>query len=176
MTIRSDSYGSTTEVKAFTRHLLDGQSAFNSTTRPTATELERFIDRVSGILNTVLAGEGLTVPVTNSTAKLVCADFVTTEAAGYVELTQRGAGASQDENSRAGSLLGIHKRVRGFVNDFAFGFKRLGVGISHELSEALEFTGLDVYSDRADPDDSSLAQPHFRRGQFDNPDTSDDDD
>ena len=32
MTIRADSYSTTSEVKAFTRHLLDGQSTFNSTT------------------------------------------------------------------------------------------------------------------------------------------------
>ena len=45
MTLRLDSYASVAEVTAFTRHLLDGQSAFNSTTRPTVTELEKFIDR-----------------------------------------------------------------------------------------------------------------------------------
>jgi hypothetical protein len=51
MAIRGDSYSSTGEVKAFTRHLLNGQSNFNSTTRPTVTELEKFIDRASGVLN-----------------------------------------------------------------------------------------------------------------------------
>ena len=33
MTLRGDSYGTVAEVTAYTRHLLDGQSAFNSTTR-----------------------------------------------------------------------------------------------------------------------------------------------
>jgi len=60
MAIRADSFSSTSEVKAFTRHLLDGQSAFNSTTRPTATELEKFIDRASGVLNVAIARAGFT--------------------------------------------------------------------------------------------------------------------
>ena len=58
MTLRADSYGSTGEVKAFTRHLLDGQTAFNSTTRPTQADLDKFIDRTSGVLNIALASSG----------------------------------------------------------------------------------------------------------------------
>jgi len=167
MTIRGDSYSSTGEVKAFTRHLLDGQSGFNSTTRPTATELEKFIDRASGSLNLALAKQGLTTPITtsvNSTAKLACDDWVTAQAAMYVEMTQRGVGYSSADGSRTGYFKGLYGRADEFAKENVVGFKRLGVG--HAVP-GVTFTGLDAESERADPDDTSLAQPIFKRGQFD---------
>ena len=166
MTIRSDSYSSTSEVKAYTMHLLDGQTAFNSTTRPTGTQLEKFIDRASGLLNVALSGEGLAVPITNSTAKLACDDWVTNQSAAYVELTQRGAGFDGTENTRPGSFLNLNESAQDFAEAMALGFKRLGVTVSDKVSDGLQFTGLDAKSERSDPDDSTLRQPFFERGQF----------
>ena len=165
MAIRSDSYSSTSEVKAFTRHLLDGQSGFNSTTRPTATELEKFIDRASGSLNVALAKQGLTTPVSNTTAKLSCDDWVAAQAAMYVEMTQRGVGFSGAEGSRTSYFKGLYGRADEFAKENVVGFKRLGVG--HAVA-GIAFTALDAESERADPDDTSVAQPAFKRGMFDN--------
>jgi len=168
MTIRSDSYSSTSEVQAYTAHLLDGQTAFNSTTRPTGTQLEKFIDRASGLLNVALRGVGLTVPVTNSTAKLACDDWVTNQSAAYVELTQRGAGFDGTENTRPGSFLNLNDKATEFALMMAPGFKKLGVAQSDKLSDGLQFTGLDAKDQRADPDDTTLRQPFFERGMFNN--------
>src|SRR3990167_4310940 len=139
MSIRSDSYSSTSEVKTFVRHLLNsnstGYTTFNSTTRPTLAEVEKFIDRVSGVLNGAIwrAGFSPTNIQANSTAKLICDDFVTMQSVAQIELTQRGEGFGSEENNRFGA-----------------------------------FRGLDVQADRTDPDDSSLEQPAFKRRQFDN--------
>lgn len=168
MTIRADSYSSTSEVKAYTMHLLDGQISFNSTTRPTGTQLEKFIDRASGLLNVALRGEGLTVPITNSTAKLACDDWVTNQSAAYVELTQRGAGFDGTENTRPGSFLNLNESAQEFALMMAPGFRRLGVTQSEKMSDGLQFTGLDAKDQRDDPDDSSLRQPFFERGAFNN--------
>ena len=62
MTLRGDSYGTSDEVLAFTKHLLSGEETFNAATRPTDTEVDKFIDRASGILNVALEGVGLTTP------------------------------------------------------------------------------------------------------------------
>lgn len=176
MTIRADSYSSTGEVVAYTRHLLDGASTFNSTTRPPATDVERFIDRASGALNTALAGAGLTTPITNSTAKLLCDDWVTARAAVYVELTQRGTGYSDAEGSRIGALKGLYDDAQKFAKDNFLSMVRIGVGVSHQMSEGLTFTGLDAVSERADPDDTTIEQPIFTRAlhDFDTPDRDDD--
>ena len=167
MTIRTDSFSSTTEVTAYTRHLLDGQSAFNSTTRPTVTELEKFIDRASSHINIALASEGFTPSAVyaNSTAKLACDDWVTERAAKYVEMTQRGTGYNEEEDSR---LQSMKKDAYDFICDMALGFKRLGISQTYKLSDGLQFTGLTVQSDRADPDDTTLEQPKFKRAQWDN--------
>jgi len=175
MTLRADSYGSTGEVRANTRHLLDGQTTFNSTTRPTVTELEKFIDRASGVLNLALRGVGLAVPITNSTAKLSCDDWVVNHASAHVELTQRGAGFSDGENTRAGSFMSLNQSAQDFASMYALGFKRLGVTVSDSASDGLQFTGLDARPERDDPDDTTLRQPIFQRGQFDGGFDTDDD-
>jgi len=169
MSIRTDSYGSTSEVLAFTRHLLDAQTAFNSTTRPTATEVEKFIDRTSGALNTALAGEGITQPITNITARLICDDWVVARTVEYVELTQRGAGFNDAEGNRVAGFRSLYKSAAEFAKENRLGFSRLGVSIGSGMSDGLAFTAMDAQEQRADPDDTSLAQPMFRRGLFDNP-------
>jgi hypothetical protein len=171
MTLRADSYGSTGEVKAFTRHLLDGQTAFNSTTRPTATELEKFIDRASGVLNLSAAQVGFTSAAlhANSTAKLACDDWVTAQAAMYVEITQRGTGYGDGEGSRTYYFKGLYGRAEEFCKENKLGFQRLGVSQAYKLSDGLQFTGLAAPENRSDPTDSSLAQPNFTRNQFEFP-------
>ena len=168
MTIRSDSFSSAAEVTAFTRHLLDGQSSFNSTTSPTVTELEKFIDRASGLVNVALSKAGFTPSsiYNNSTAKLACDDWVTNYAARYVELTQRGTGYSENEGGRLPAFeIGSADE---FVKDNMLGFIQLGVSQNTRLSDGLSFTGLTAQADRTDPDDTSLEQPLFKRNQFDN--------
>ena len=169
MTIRGDSYGSVAEVVAFTRYLLDGQTSYNSTTRPTLTEVEKMIDRASGVLNVAISSHGfITANVTaNSTAKLACDDWVTARVAEHVELTQRGAGYNESDDSRTRGFRNIHRAATTFVKDQALGWKRLGVTATHPLSEGLTFTGQDTKNLRSDPDDSSLEQPKFLRGLWD---------
>lgn len=169
MAIRPDSFSSPDEVTAFTRHLLDGQSAFNTTTRPTLVEMETFIDRASGLLNVALAREGFT-PATvyaNSTAKLACDDWVTAKATKYVELTQRGTGYSAAEGSRTDAFE-MSSDAYKFAEDMALGFVRLGITQGNKLSQGLTFTGLTAQADRSDPDDTSLEQPFASRRRFDN--------
>jgi hypothetical protein len=42
---------------------------------------------------------------------------------------------------------------------------------TYKLSDGLQFTGLTAQPDRADPQDTNLEQPFFKRGQFDTPKT-----
>lgn len=169
MTIRGDSFGSVNEVTAFTRHLLDGATAYNSTTRPTVTEVEKFIDRASGVLNVALASIGFN-PVNvyaNSTAKLSCDDYVSQEAAKQVELTQRGTGYSSQEGSRVAAFNMKRKGAAEFVKEQKLGFIQLGISQTYKASSGLVYTGLDVQSVRDDPSDTALEQPKFTRGQWD---------
>lgn len=171
MTLRADSYSSTGEVKALTRHLLDGQSTFNSTTRPPVGDVEKFIDRASGVLNMALAQGGFAASAirANSTAKLSCDDWVTMQASMYVEMTQRGTGFSDAQGSRISYFKGLYNRAAEFVDENKLGFQRLGVAQAHPMSEGLTFTGLDAQDNRTDPQDATVEQPLFTRRQFDFP-------
>lgn len=160
-------YSSVIEVRALTRHLLGGQSTFNSTTRPTLTDVQTFLTRAGGLLNIALAGRGFSVPITNSTAKLACDDWVTAQAVEYVELTQRGTGYSDAEGSRTRVFAGLHRRASDFAKENELGFKRVGAEVGHRKSEGLGFSGQTLQADRADPDDTGLEQPKFTRGLFD---------
>ena len=170
MAIRSDSYSSTSEIKAFTRHLLDGQSTFNSTTRPTLTDLEKFIDRASGVLNLALSQHGFrpTDIITNSTAKLACDDWVSARAAEYAELTRRGAGYSDAEGSRTDAFSNLAKRATDFIKANSLGFVRLGVTQTYKMGDGIAFTALDAQKNRTDPDNTALEQPFASRRQWDN--------
>jgi len=170
MTLRTDSYSSAAEVTAFTRHLLDGQSAFNSTTRPSLTALEKFVDRASGVLNLALAQVGYrpSAVYANSTAKLACDDWVTAQAAMYVEITQRGTGYGEGEGSRTAYFKGLYRRSEEFAKENKLGFARLGVAQAFKKSDGLQFTAMTAQADRADPLDDSKAQPFAQRGQFEN--------
>lgn len=168
MAIRADSFSSVAEVVAYTRHLLDGQSTFNSTSRPTGTEVEKFIDRASGLVNVALSKAGFTPSsiYANSTAKLTCDDWVTNYAARYVELTQRGTGYSENEGGRLPAFeIGS---ADDFVMSNKLGFIQLGISQSTKMSNGLSFTGLTSQADRTDQEDTSLEQPLFSRKQFGN--------
>lgn len=162
-------YSSLEEVTAFTRHLLDGQSSFNTTTRPTRTEVVRFLGRLNDYLNIALIGQGLAVPITAAYAKGACDDWVTARAAEYVELTQRGVGYSEGEGSRVVTFRNLHKAANDFAKENHLAFVRAGVTQDYKLSSGLEFTALDAADQRSDPHDTSLAQPKFKRGLFDEP-------
>jgi hypothetical protein len=170
MAIRADSYSSTSEVKAFTRHLLNGQSTFNSTTRPTVTELEKFIDRASGVLNLALSVGGYAPSAVraNTTTKLACDDWTTARAAEYTELTQRGSGFNDGEGSRTAAFRNLTKSANEFVAANSLGFVRLGVTQAFKMSDGLAFTGMDAQKIRTDPDNDAIEQPFVNRRQFDN--------
>ncbi len=161
-------YSSIAEVTAFTRHLLDGQPGFNSTTRPTAGDVTAFLRRCGGALNTALRGAGFQVPITNGTAKLACDDWVTARATELVELTQRGTGYSSKEGSRTGAFAGLHKSAADFAKENAIGFANLGVPRDKASGKGLLFTGQTAQADRGDPYNTGLEQPAFTRGMFDN--------
>ena len=170
MSIRADSYSSIDEVVAFTRHLLDGNLSFNTSTRPTLANVEKFIDRASACINIALYSEGFTPAsvYANAIAKLTCDDWVTSMAVKYVELTQRGTGYNANEGSRTAAFT-LQKDAHEFVCANALGFQRAGVTRTVQLSAGLEFTGLTVQSQRDDPDDTTREQPFSSRRQWDAP-------
>ena len=164
MAIRSDSYSSVAKVVTATRYMLKGQSTFNSTTLPTLTEVEGFIDEASGHLNVALSSAGFTTPVTNTTAKLTLDSWVRWKAVEFVTATQeRRLPGGEAE----GGVGGLFSDASEFVEKHIQGWKRIGAAVTTKASDGLVFTGMAAHDERDDPDDSDLVQPHFRRGKWD---------
>jgi len=169
MTIRADSYSSTTAVLALSRSLLNGETAFNSTTQPTAAEVEGFIDEVSGILNMALRSHGWSPAniTANSTAKLACDSWVRGKTVSYVNLTQPYQGFEASDVNPASFIYKLSGSANDFVQSMSLGFDQEGITRTNRPSDGLIFTGQTAQRDRLDRDDSSLEQPLFARRQFD---------
>ena len=169
MAIRSDSFSSVDEVRGYTRHLLDGHATFDATSRPTLTEVEKFIDRASALLNIALANNGFTPSTVynNAVAKLACDDWVTMKAVKYTELTQRGTGWNADEGSRT-AAFSLPENADEFVKSMFTGLIYIGITPAYAMSDGLAYTGLDAQDERDDPDDTTREQPLFSRRNFDN--------
>lgn len=169
MAIRSDSYSSVAGVLSITRHLIEGQSTFNSTTRPTLTEVESFIDETSGLLNLSLRKYGFapSVVIANSTTKLACDLWVRGKTAKLIELSHPTQGFMGDNENRTDMLDGLLGAADRFVEKSALGFKRAGLAVTDPSSQGLSLTGTTLQADRSDPEDTTLEQPYFTRRQFD---------
>lgn len=165
MSIRSDSYSSVDEILAFTRHLLDGQSTFNTLTRPTLTEIEKFIDRASALLNVALAAKGFTPAsiYANAVTKLACDDWVTQQAVKYVHYAQRNTGIFSDQNE----TFKMDSAAE-FVDSLTDGFINLGVSPNTSNTGLLAYAAIDAQSERSDPSDTTREQPLFSRRLWDN--------
>jgi hypothetical protein len=98
MALNANSYGSVAGVAALVRHIAG--TGFTASSKPTLAEVEAFLDQRSAILNAWLAQAGYTVPVTNAQAALVLTHYANAGAACDVELTQRTAGYSADDQNR----------------------------------------------------------------------------
>ena len=167
MTIEAWAYSSVAEVVALTRPLLDGAATFSAETNPTRDEVERFLNYASAQLNSALAAVGFTVPVTQTTVAYELNAWVTAKAAMYTELTQRGAGYSDDEGSRTAVFANLAQMAKDYVTANAIGWQELGAAYVSTSADGLEFTAMDNHANRSDPVNTTREQPLFRRRQFD---------
>ena len=160
-------YSSIDEITPYCRMFLDGEISFSDSTAPTETEVTAVIDRLCGVLNMALQRQGINAPITNSTAKLACDDWVTRFTVNEVKRMAPGVGFSDQNENTVTSYKGLIDSAMQFAKDNRLAFVDLGVAQTRKLSDGLAFTGQDEQSDRSDRDDSSLEQPLFERHQFD---------
>lgn len=138
MAIGDNSYGTVAEVAALTLRYTHAGS-YDATTRPTLTQVETFVDRVSAILNVLLAEAGFAIPVTQADAKLALDDFAVDQAAELCHAAN-GAGtyAPGSEVLRGRTPReAIIEAAAAFVSDHADGLEALGATRERHLTEGL---------------------------------------
>jgi hypothetical protein len=139
MTIDPRSYGSVAAIEALTPQYT-ANGAFTATTRPARVQVETFIDQVSALINTLLAAQGFTIPITQIDAKRAVDSFVTLEVASFVEYAN-GAGpwiadASQMRASSPSRI--VLKDAEAFIASQALGLEAMGAERARALTAGLD--------------------------------------
>jgi len=127
MAIGASSYGSVAEVAALCT-MYTSSGTFSASTRPTLTQVETFVDRVSGILNVILAREGFATPVSQADAKLAMDDFAVEHAAYLCHAANRaGPYVPGNEQLRGRTAFEVIRQAAAdFIEEMAAGLEALG--------------------------------------------------
>lgn len=161
MTIGANSYGTVAEVAALTkRYTVSG--SYTTGSNPTLAEVEAMVDRISGLLNVLLAKEGFAVPVTQADCKLALADFVVGQTAMLVHGSQgHGIYAPGSERLRSTTpQRAILKEAQDFIEANASGFEQLGATRNRHATDGLACWDTD--------DAGNAIEPIFQRGMIGN--------
>jgi len=126
------------EVAALTPSYTD-DGEYDLTTRPTLAQVEKFLDRVSAVLNVALAQAGFSVPVTQADAALAIDEFAVEHATYLCQAANRAGPYFPD--SRQLSMGSAYDLLREaalrFVAEMAAGLEALGVPRTRHLSHGL---------------------------------------
>lgn len=155
-------YSSASDVAAYTPNLLDsGHDNFTSTTRPTKSQVERYLSAACGMIETRLNAAGYTTPVTAGTVAYdLVSDLESLYAAGRAEMVRMTARVAATERTRS----------QMFMDQFNNGLDTLlqmdlsRAGISHQ--SRLYAGGISVSDKSAVDADTDRVPTRFSKGQF----------
>ena len=170
MTVNSNSYGTAAEVAAATRRwttngaFLDTSTGPPATvaTRPSLTEVEKWIDNYSSTLNVLLSNAGFTIPITQSDAKAACAQIIVEVTAEMVHYSNSAGRFYTDKALARGDAPGkvLRQDMADWVEAMASGFVTLGISRAQPVTVSctvvnpqFERTILDNNSDAAATDE-----------------------
>jgi hypothetical protein len=152
MSIGANSYGSVAEVEALVSRYTD-DGVFTAATRPTLTQVEKFIDRVSALVNVLLAEQGFDIPVSQADAKLTLDDFVVAQVV-QVCHGSNGAGnfAPGSRALRSGTpFMLITREAAEFIEAHADGLELLGATRTRHATDGLDCRRTDDAGDEIHP-------------------------
>lgn len=166
MSILDSSYGSIEEVAALVSRYTNTSGDWvakgeTSPTRPTLEDVERYVDRISGLINTYLAKEGFNVPVTEPIAKAALAELAVEFVVELCHVSNSAGRFFTDRQLRRFSPLAvIRQEIAGWIDANAAGLENLGAARGTSLAEQIAFRDLDESGDEI--------FPIFQREQFGN--------
>ena len=152
-TITSGSYGSIAGVAALTPHHQSKAASFDDTTVPTSIQVATYLDQISAILDTMLAGEGFAIPVTDTEAKRVLDIFANQEVASIVEgINGAGRfGPAVGRGTPKGRWSVVFTDASDFIKNWAVGLERLGATRTYDLSSGIGYRDTDEGGDDTFP-------------------------
>lgn len=151
MSIHDWSYGTPEEVASLvSRYTTSG--AFGLTTRPTLEQVERYLDRISGIANTLLAQEGFSTPVAEPRAKAALDELVIEAVVELCHLSNSAGRFFTDRTLRAQNpMRAIREELAAWIDEHAAGLENLGAARGTSLVSQIAYRDTDESGDPTFP-------------------------
>ncbi|MEA1998245.1 MAG: hypothetical protein U9N61_02815 [Euryarchaeota archaeon] len=162
MAVGSNSYSTAAKVADEVPRYTDADTReFTTGTRPSLTQVESYINRVSGVVNLYLAKEDFAIPLTQSDAVLACEAVVIESVIDMCHAANSAGRFYQDKHLRGKSPLRVlRKELSDWVTANAAGFERLGAARTTSNAEQIGYRSED------ESDDDTF--PIFQRKGFGN--------
>jgi len=162
MPLTHNSYGSAADVAALTDLYTDATTKlYTSSTIPTLNQVENWINEISALINTALAGAGFIIPINQVDAVLAIKGFVI-EAATDLAHAANSAGRYFTDTALERGITpraAIRKSVLEWVETFADGLDALGASRSST-------TGAGEIGFRSADNSGNATFPLFQREAF----------
>lgn len=132
-------YGSVGDVAALVPQYTSGGS-FSTSSRPTSAQVGRFLERISALVNVILAQNGFTTPVEQEDALAALSEFVIEQVVQLAHAANRaGVFAPGSERLKGGEtpFSIILEDAQTFVEEKATGLEALGVVRERGLTDGL---------------------------------------
>jgi hypothetical protein len=137
MTISTRSYGSVAEVAALTWRYTTAGSFYDTSTgppattatKPTLTQIEKWIDNASATLNVMLSNAGFAIPITQADAKSACGQVVVEVVADLVHASNNAGRFYTDRALASGvsPMKVLRREMQEWVDSMKPGLAQLGV-------------------------------------------------
>lgn len=161
-------YCSSSDVAILVPHMLNGTTDFGASTSPTATAVNSWISTGSAIINTKLASRGYDAIGTSSGAYGVATQINALYAAWWAERSLLSSRVSKMENSRSDLFKKDFYDLLDMLCEMDL--SQMGVGRGNRPPDNYA-GGIDVTDKTNNEDDTSIVNPRFARGQFQNVET-----
>lgn len=155
------SYSSIAEVAAIAPLFTDDTTrSFTADTQPTLTQVTKFLERISAMIDVLLAENGFSTPVTSTTAKLAI-DQLVTEAVAELVRYSNGTGRFFSERIIDNGL----SPMRIMNNEFASWIEQHADGLANAgANRTTPALGRIITLDTND--DGTASEPLFQRDDF----------
>jgi len=153
MSVYDHSYGTPADVAALVPRYTDSTTrVFNSSTRPTIQQVETYIDRISAILNVLLAEQGFAIPVVQQDAAMALAELVIESVIDLCHAANSAGRFFSDRELRGQSPMKIlRNELADWIETHAAGFENLGATRSTSNAEQIGYRGEDEGGDSTFP-------------------------
>ena len=162
MAVNANSYGTASGVAAYVKRYTGTGGVFDSSSTPTLSQVETWINQISSQINVLLASNSFNIPITQTDSVLLITQFVESEVAELVK-AMNNMGRLVNSRERRSSVRVIMDEVSQFIDENRVGFAQLGA--------SQKTSGMREILTRSTDDNGNTIQPLFQRSQFGGMDT-----